>query len=303
MNDRKQHVIKMAHQLFVEKGFHATSIQDILEYSGISKGTFYNYFSSKNELLMALFKMIYKKLEQDRNELLIGQDPADIEILIKQISLQFETNRANQLISLFEEAIFSNDEELKEFMKRGQLLSINWLYQRFLDIFGHEKKPYLLDSAITLMGILKYNVKYNVLANGQSVNIQQVVRYCVGRIVKMVDEVADAGDQLLSPELIERWLEEHTHTDQALQQKLFRTVMNLKEELHNTSQEQKYLELLEFIQHELTHSKAPRKFLIESTLSALHASDILRDKTELKKLEQMVEAFFSQLEKTAEPVV
>ena len=56
MNDRKQHVIKMAHQLFIEKGFQATSIQDILDYSGISKGTFYNYFSSKSELLIAIFK-------------------------------------------------------------------------------------------------------------------------------------------------------------------------------------------------------------------------------------------------------
>ena len=42
MNDRKLHVVNMAHQLFIEKGFQATSIQDILDYSGISKGTFYN---------------------------------------------------------------------------------------------------------------------------------------------------------------------------------------------------------------------------------------------------------------------
>src|SRR5690606_34032782 len=103
MNDRKQHVVKMAHQLLIDKGFQATSIQDILDYSGISKGTFYNYFSSKNELLIALFKTIYKKLEQDRNELLIGKDPTNIEIFIKQIELQMNTNRTNKLISLFEE--------------------------------------------------------------------------------------------------------------------------------------------------------------------------------------------------------
>ena len=66
MNDRKQHVIKMAHQLFIERGFQNTSIQDILEYSGISKGTFYNYFSSKNELLIALFKEIFKRIKKER---------------------------------------------------------------------------------------------------------------------------------------------------------------------------------------------------------------------------------------------
>ncbi len=56
MNNRKQQVVKNAHHLFfVEKGFQAISIQDIIDYSGISKGTFYNYFSSKNELLTSCF--------------------------------------------------------------------------------------------------------------------------------------------------------------------------------------------------------------------------------------------------------
>ena len=117
MNDRKQQVINKAHQLFIDKGFQATSIQDILEFSGISKGTFYNYFSSKNELLIAIFKNVFKQVEQGRNELLIGQDPSNIEIFIKQIEIQLKTNYENKLISLFEEVYFSKDEELKQYIK------------------------------------------------------------------------------------------------------------------------------------------------------------------------------------------
>ncbi|MGA9227687.1 MAG: helix-turn-helix domain-containing protein, partial [Mesobacillus sp.] len=70
MNDRKQLVIDKAHDLFIEKGYQATSLQEILEYSGISKGTFYNYFSSKNELLIAIFKNTYQKIEKERQELI-----------------------------------------------------------------------------------------------------------------------------------------------------------------------------------------------------------------------------------------
>lgn len=44
MNKRKMHVIDTARELFIKHGYHATSIQDILEASGISKGSFYNYF-------------------------------------------------------------------------------------------------------------------------------------------------------------------------------------------------------------------------------------------------------------------
>ena len=136
MNDRKQQVINKAHQLFIDKGFQATSIQDILEYSSISKGTFYNYFSSKNELLIAIFKNVFKQVEQGRTELLIGQDPSDIEIFIKQIEFQLKTNHENKLISLFEEVYFSKDEEINQYIKMGNFKSQKWLYERFTDIFG-----------------------------------------------------------------------------------------------------------------------------------------------------------------------
>lgn len=39
-------------QLFEKQGFKETSIQDIVDSIGVTKGTFYYYFSSKEELLM-----------------------------------------------------------------------------------------------------------------------------------------------------------------------------------------------------------------------------------------------------------
>lgn len=38
--------------LFEEKGFSETSIQDIVEAAGVTKGTFYYYFDTKEQLLM-----------------------------------------------------------------------------------------------------------------------------------------------------------------------------------------------------------------------------------------------------------
>src|SRR5699024_4570497 len=38
--------------LFQEKGFNQTSIQDIVKALEVTKGTFYYYFSSKEQLLM-----------------------------------------------------------------------------------------------------------------------------------------------------------------------------------------------------------------------------------------------------------
>jgi hypothetical protein len=289
MNDRKQHVINIAHQLFIEKGFQATSIQDILEYSGISKGTFYNYFSSKNELLIALFKTIYKKLEHDRNELLVGQDPTNIEIFIKQIELQMHTNRANKLLSLFEEVFFSKDEELKGFIKMGQLRMIKWIYQRFIVIFGETKKPYLLDCTIMFMGILNHNVKYNALANESNASIHQVVRYSVERVVRIVNEVSETGVQLIKPEVLERWLPDTQNCDQVFQKKLHQAVMEYKKALNRM--DEKSNELIDFIEDELLKSKNPRRFLIESALLSLKA---FNENKEVQKIEELLKEYFNQ---------
>ncbi|MFX3623143.1 MAG: TetR/AcrR family transcriptional regulator [Ectobacillus sp.] len=294
MNDRKQHVIKMAHQLFIDKGFQATSIQDILDYSGISKGTFYNYFSSKNELLVALFKTLYKQMEKERNELLIGQDPANIDIFTQQVELQMKMNRKNKLISLFEEVYFSNDEDLKEFIKRGQLRILHWIYGRFIDIFGEGKKPYLLDGAIIFMGILNHNIKYYTMVHGTNANLQQAVRYSVARIVKMVEEAAEAGDQLFQPELLDSWLPDCRNADEALQQKLSHAILALKKAASHKEDYPKYIELLDFVQDELLHSKKPRQFLIESALLSLQAE--FDDKAALQKLNQLVADYFTQIE-------
>ncbi|MBU8878100.1 TetR/AcrR family transcriptional regulator [Bacillus sp. FJAT-29790] len=296
MNDRKQHVIKMAHHLFIEKGFQATSIQDILDYSGISKGTFYNYFSSKNELLIALFKMIYSKLEKDRNELLIGRDPSNIEIFIKQIELQMEMNKTNKLYPLFEEVNFSNDADLKQIIKKGQLRMLRWLHGRFIDLFDDSKEPYLLDCAIMFTGILQHNLKYHAIAYESNARIHQVVRYSVERIVKIVNEVAEARDQLINPELIESWLPDCKKSDLNFQQKLYRTVLELKKALTNNENQSKYNELLDFVQDELLHLKNPRKFLLESALESLKAGQSLFGTKELQKLDQLVDDYFTQIE-------
>ncbi len=64
------------------------------------------------------------------------------------------TNRRNKLIALYEEVMASNDVDLKQYINQSRLKSLNWTYSRFIDIFGEEKKPYLLDCAIMFTGNL-----------------------------------------------------------------------------------------------------------------------------------------------------
>ncbi|WML39917.1 TetR/AcrR family transcriptional regulator [Neobacillus sp. OS1-2] len=297
MNDRKQHVIDAARQLFIDKGYQATSIQDILNYSGISKGTFYNYFSSKNELLITLFKMIYKKLDYDRSELLIGEDPSNIEIFIKQVELQLKMTRTNKLLFLFEEVFVSNDEELKQLIREGQLRNLRWVYNRFIDLFGESKKPFLLDCAVMFNGILLHNLKFNGMAKKSNTkSIDKIVRYSVGRITQVVNEVAEADEQLLNPELLDQWLPNCQKSSKFFQQELYHTILLVKKSLCQKDDQFKNDELLDFIHDELLNNKKPRKYLVESAISTLNSKKDIMEEKSFQKLIHLIESFFKDIE-------
>ena len=51
-------ILDVATHLFVEKGYDATSLQDIINETNLSKGAIYHHFSSKEEIFEAIFHRI-----------------------------------------------------------------------------------------------------------------------------------------------------------------------------------------------------------------------------------------------------
>ncbi|MBF0579281.1 TetR/AcrR family transcriptional regulator [Erysipelotrichaceae bacterium RD49] len=61
---RRNEILDAAEQLFVSKGFDATSTNDILEKVGIARGTLYYHFKSKEEILDAMISRLSDSLIQ-----------------------------------------------------------------------------------------------------------------------------------------------------------------------------------------------------------------------------------------------
>ena len=55
---RKQEFLDAAQKLFYEQGYDQTSVNTIIDAVGVSKGTFYHYFKSKEDLLDALAERV-----------------------------------------------------------------------------------------------------------------------------------------------------------------------------------------------------------------------------------------------------
>ena len=53
---RRREIVEAAGQVFLQKGYESTTMQDVMQRLGIAKGTIYHYFSSKEELLDAVLE-------------------------------------------------------------------------------------------------------------------------------------------------------------------------------------------------------------------------------------------------------
>ena len=63
--EKRNLILEAAIKIFAAKGFSQTTVSDIAEAAGIGKGTVYEYFKSKDEILEEVFLYYMEKLESD----------------------------------------------------------------------------------------------------------------------------------------------------------------------------------------------------------------------------------------------
>jgi AcrR family transcriptional regulator len=59
---RRAHILLASSALFSQRGYHATSIADVIEAAGISRGTFYLYFDSKDAIFLELMEHFIQRI-------------------------------------------------------------------------------------------------------------------------------------------------------------------------------------------------------------------------------------------------
>ncbi len=58
---RREQIILTALKIFAKRGFHRTSVSEIAKAAGISKGLMYNYFDSKEDLLITVLEYVLQQ--------------------------------------------------------------------------------------------------------------------------------------------------------------------------------------------------------------------------------------------------
>ena len=93
----REKILNTATQLFIQKGSEKTSMQDIAQTAGISKGAIYHHFKSKDEIVLAVIRSRKELMEEEMKqwlkatENLTGRE--QLQTIIKS-NLESQTARA-----------------------------------------------------------------------------------------------------------------------------------------------------------------------------------------------------------------
>ncbi|WP_285766397.1 TetR/AcrR family transcriptional regulator [Peribacillus sp. SI8-4] len=122
----KEKMTEHSIRLFEKKGFSATSITDIVESIGVTKGTFYYYFTSKEQLLMDIHLAYIDELLNEQAKIIStpGKTCKDILFDIVLMLLKSIKTKKSSATVFFREMKNLSDEKLAQILpKRDEFRS------------------------------------------------------------------------------------------------------------------------------------------------------------------------------------
>ncbi|WP_413408947.1 TetR/AcrR family transcriptional regulator [Paenibacillus amylolyticus] len=150
MSSRKQSLLETALALFLEHSYANTTIQMILDQSGVSKGTFYKFFSSKED---CLYSIIDQRMQEDvfiRKELEQNHYTSDYALLVDQIAIPMSGPDKERVWELYWTGFYAGEINSAKLAK----VHLNWLSTRLIQVFGKDISLYANEGAILCYGIL-----------------------------------------------------------------------------------------------------------------------------------------------------
>ncbi|WP_158595099.1 TetR/AcrR family transcriptional regulator [Oceanobacillus piezotolerans] len=262
MNQKKKQIIDAAQRLFIKKGFSSTSIQDILDEAEIAKGTFYNYFSSKNECLMAILELISEEIIQERIHLAYGKERDDESVFAAQMAVRFNIDKKHNLMALFSTVRGSEDKDLQAFLDKQYVMELHWVANRLKEIYGQEIDSLSYDYAIIFLGIVQ-QAAYVVKRTKPSIDqTEAMIQFSLNRISSLIETQSGVGNAFFHEEDFYKFLNVEEPSLDVLKQQIVETLNEINEARFPEK------EYYAFIIEELQREK-PRMVLLESIFLTL----------------------------------
>lgn len=277
--------------MFQKQGYLKTSVQDMVDAAGISKGTFYNYFTSKEELAIVIFKQEYSVLHQ-RLEYTMAQDGAKKDNFTEclKIIIHFYTENGEILNITFSQTMI--DDDFNAFLQNVRLKNMEWVKYQLLEVYGEETKPYINDITMLLSGMAAMYVFASGSKNVNTRLIERAIPYVVRRLDALVKDILESGEIVFTEADTENLVPDQTMIRKKRLAKLRESLEELNVGIENAdiadSDKWQYKESMNALVGEINNNEAPRDFMVQGTLLYLKQHVPASLTKEVNKLEACV---------------
>jgi AcrR family transcriptional regulator len=183
MTNKKKLIIEQALHLFASKGFESTSIQEITDACGMSKGSFYLSFKSKEELHFSIFEYFFDKLSIRFKELDMVSNLTPREKLQQFLMIQFEEidSHADFILMQIREQTNPLNKNMIELLATMQKQHHAILQRTFTAAYGKDIDLYVADLIVILKGFIHGYVEI-ILLHRHQLNFQQLSIFIMERL-------------------------------------------------------------------------------------------------------------------------
>lgn len=112
--ERRERLFRSALDLFARKGFAETTVEDITNTADLGKGTFFNYFPSKEHILLAFAEMQLGKLQAAFEEMRAANVPVPVFMRSLGARMTQEPVRNPGIIRIILQAFLTDDSKVRE---------------------------------------------------------------------------------------------------------------------------------------------------------------------------------------------
>ncbi|MFD6440151.1 TetR/AcrR family transcriptional regulator [Peribacillus sp. NPDC060186] len=198
MNEKHKIIIDKSVEIFAEKGYHATSVQEITEKCGIAKGSFYNYFKSKEELLVSIFKFYYGALKDSLLDIELDASLSSKEKFLMQIIVQIEhvTGNTNLIRMMMQEQMVHISKELDVFLHYIHEEGLVWFKRKIVELYPEIPTNFLPDCTIMLDALFKGYIGI-LFRDKHSFEVERLPIFILNQMDSIIEGLHKTDDPLL----------------------------------------------------------------------------------------------------------
>lgn len=279
--DKRKQIMMTALQLFSSKGTSSTSMQEIAELCGISKGSLYLHFKSKEDLEKNIHLHTMQILEDQLVQIERESMLSDRERFRRQIEIMIShVLELREFIMMQMKDFVGKDSSPLgvEYLQESNLKLLRWIHSKLVTIYGEEIAPYVPELTLIMFGI--FGSYFKILFCSQaSLGTKRISTH----LIYVLDELADSmlrgkPTPLISSEILDIWISRDEQTPQPRHPLL--VIKQMKDHLKissdmNPDDVQEAIESLSILETEILDLQ-PKKVILQGMLRNLEQFPELR---------------------------